>query len=251
MSCLLVQPRLVSGVPERIIAMLIIPHIPKTGGMSFRDYLQKVYGTRAYLDYKGLRSASVPLWRKLIGPVLGQPGGIPWGTQCIMGHFNASKFAPFFPEARFGTWVREPVQRVISYYYYLARSPGATSPHGRLLHSQNLSLREFAELPTQQNLQSKMLDCKPLAEFAFVGLTEQFDLGIKLFARIFRLPEPACTPRYNVNPQRTGTSYQIDPEVYEFIRLHNLDDAALYEEGRRCFASLCRTYGLDESALAA
>lgn len=224
--------------------MIIVTHVAKTGGTSFRDYLRRSFGGRLYLDYKKYRTTEVPRWRRLLGQLLRQPQGLPWGVACIMGHFQATKYDAVFPQARHAIWLREPVQRVVSHYQYYVRLPNGPHPMCRLLHERGLSLTDFAQLEQTRNMQTRVVHGKPMSGFAFVGLTEHFPLGLQLFARIFNCPEPAGVPLINRNPERRGTSYQLSPGERELIRRCNDQDEALYRQAEERFAQLCHTYGL-------
>ena len=95
---------------------LIGIHIKKTAGRSFRDLLRVQYPGGYYRmnippnleDREGER-------RKLLN-------AIPKKTQVIHGHFHYRDIEEIVrdnPEVPVITWLREPVQRVISEYFFL------------------------------------------------------------------------------------------------------------------------------------
>ena len=46
--------------------MIVIPHIAKTGGMSFRGYLQETFGGLLHMDYPGLQGNFSSRWRRWV-----------------------------------------------------------------------------------------------------------------------------------------------------------------------------------------
>jgi hypothetical protein len=176
---------------------------------------------------------------------------VPWGTRCIIGHFPATKYAAAFPQARLGTWLREPVQRVVSHYHYFCRHQESGQAKVAGLAARPMSLQEFIAQPAMQNVQSKVLRGRPLADFAFLGITEEYDLGLRLFARVFGCPEPASLPQLNRNPERQARGYAVEPDLLALIRSVNRDDESLYLQGRSRFADLCAAHGLQVTRAAA
>lgn len=224
--------------------MIIIPHIAKTGGMSFRHYLKATFGPRLYMDYPRMRDQAGSRWRRLVGQCLRQP--VPWGTRCIIGHFPATKYAAHFPHAHLGTWLREPVQRVVSHYHYFCRHQKSGREKVAGLAVRPMSLAEFIVQPAMQNVQAKVLRRRPLTDFAFLGITEEYDLGLRLFARIFGCSEQADLRQLNRNPERKSHGYDVEPAMLAQIRECNRDDLDLYQQGLARFAELCCGHGLAE-----
>lgn len=229
--------------------MIIGTHIPKTGGTSFFDFLQQVFGRTLYHDLSHLEPRG---WqpRQLLARLLGR-AGVPFGTRCIFGHFRATKYQPHFPRARHFTWLRDPVERVVSQYHYQLRQ--ANKPDATF-SLEPMRLGRFARLPDMRDNQSAYLDAKPLRAFAFVGITEHFDLGLQLFMRVFDCERAVCIQRANQNPNRSSRRYAISPNARQVIQACNPRDTELYQEGQERFRELCRQHGLavqpDESSVA-
>jgi hypothetical protein len=201
------------------------------------------------MDYPGLHGSFTSPWRRWVGKCLRRP--VPWGTRCIIGHFPATKYAVAYPHARLGIWLREPVQRVVSHYHYFCRQLDSGDRVVAGLEARPMPLEEFIVQPAMRNVQAKVLRGRPLADFAFVGITEEYDLGLRLFARVFGCPEPADSPQINRNPERQARGYALDSEMDILIRAHNRADLDLYEAGLARFTELCRAHGLAGAAQAA
>lgn len=238
--------------------MIIVCHIEKSGGTSFRRYLEETFGPRLYADY-GLTRATRPNWwqqlvRRVRRQLLKWPVKIqvPAGTECIIGHFTAGRYLRSLPSARLAIWLRDPVERLISHYYHFRRDPDPRIPLYQALAGKDVSLQEFAAFSAMRNLQASRVGRLPLDRFAFIGITEQYAASVQLFARIFGCPEPVAIARVNQNPNRQGDYYAVDAALREYIRQQNLLDDELYQAGLQRFHDLCRSHGvtLGSTALA-
>lgn len=229
--------------------MLIVTHIPKTGGTSFALYLRQVFGTRLYLDYSHRTPAPWPWWRQLLGVLRGEKMQIPRETSCIIGHFHATKYDRAFPRARHAVWLRDPVERVVSNYHYFLSNPDSKNPVCRRVMANQLSLENFAlRVKASQDMQYRTLKDKPLRAFDFVGVTEHYQASLVLFARLFGLPEPPAAPQRNRNRARQGERYALEPGLREAIRRANPQDEQLYREGLERFTVLCARHGVSSAA---
>jgi hypothetical protein len=216
--------------------LIVSVHIPKTGGVSFREVLAKLAEGRMVQDYDDRPLAPRTLWRAARERL--RSARLPPGTRVVHGHFVASKYWRGYRDARFVTWLRDPVERLASHYHYWQREPDPRNPTCRRLLEERLSLEQFAALPEMRDVHARFLGGMPVEAFAFVGLTEAFDEGMALFARLFGAELPPGAPRRNANPERRGERYDIEPTVRRAIAARNRADLALYERGRARFEEL-------------
>jgi hypothetical protein len=198
--------------------MVISIHIPKCAGTSFRKILADVYGPRLWLNYGTIFS------KRDYKPDIITPK-----VPCIHGHFFADAFDDLVPQPHLITWVRHPVDRVVSNYYHSLRSPDMRDDCCRLLHEKNLSLVDYAELDWMRNLATRYLAQKPLETFSFVGISERFEESLEVFGRSFKCSVPVSAPCLNTNPERTTSNYPLPSLVYEHILSLNQADFAWYE----------------------
>src|SRR6185503_7841164 len=99
----------------------------------------------------------------------------PAGARAIHGHFWAGKYDRQAPDARRITWLRHPIKRLLSHYYFWMSKPELPHSLHRYVVQNNLSLLEFAELPQARNLvHDTFLRGRSLDEFEFVGIQEHF-----------------------------------------------------------------------------
>jgi hypothetical protein len=197
--------------------MLISVHVPKCAGTSFRHVLQGLYADRLWLNYGAIFTRS-------------QARGdlVPAGAQCIHGHFFADAFDDLFPTRELISWVRDPVQRVVSNYHHFLRSPDMRDDCCRALYERKLSLMDFAQLDWMRNETSRYFAGKSLDQFRFVGVAERFSESLHVFGELFGWPSGLPAPRENVNPARTAPDYRLSRRDYTQLLELNATDAALY-----------------------
>ncbi|MDB6167284.1 MAG: hypothetical protein JWM88_148 [Verrucomicrobia bacterium] len=198
--------------------MLLSVHIPKTAGASFRRILAQLYEEDIILKYWRMTDAR--------GQVI---AAIPPNIRCIHGHFHPEALLPDFPHAKLITWVRDPVQRVISSYYHRLRDPDWEHPVTRELHEKKLTVVQFAALDLMRNEMTRYFGGKRPKDFAFIGITERFEESVHRFLRVFGFP-PVEIPRENCNPDRSAESYAVDLRTRDAIAALNESDLSIYHE---------------------
>ena len=202
--------------------MVISVHVPKCAGTSFRRILSGICGARIWFNY-GMIFTREQARADLV----------PEGTSFIHGHFLADAFDDLYPRRRLVTWVRHPVERLVSNYSHFLRSPGMRDDCCRALHKQGLSLRQFADLEWMQNETTRYLANKKVEDFEFVGITERFRESVEAFCETFGFRSVTSLPQENVNPQRTARGYDVSRGDYEYILERNAADLAWYENAER------------------
>ncbi|MDB6113529.1 MAG: Sulfotransferase family [Lacunisphaera sp.] len=198
--------------------MLLSVHIPKTGGVSFRNALKEFYGPGFVLSYWEVTDA----WGRVL------PEAPPTAT-CVHGHFVAHDLADRFPTASLATWVRDPAERVASSYYHRLRDPDRQNRISRLVHERQLSLLEFAELPEVRNEMAWFMGRKQPADFAFIGVMEHYEEAMARFCLDFGFPAQPVR-RDNCNAARVTATYPMSGEVRARLTALNDRDAEIYSE---------------------
>ncbi|MBS0663268.1 MAG: sulfotransferase family 2 domain-containing protein [Verrucomicrobia bacterium] len=210
---------------EEAGAMLLSVHIPKTAGVSFRLMLARLFGEGFVQHYWEITDAR--------GRVLTE---IPANATCVHGHFVADELAAQFPQAPLITWVRDPVERVVSSYFHRLRDPDWRHPVCVELHRQKLSVEKYAELDLVRNEMARFMGTKRPQDFAFIGLVEEIDVSMGRFFEQFDLPR-VDVPRENVNPERRTNRYDLTESARARILELNAEDAAIYETCRNCWSA--------------
>lgn len=208
---------------------LISIHIPKTAGTSFRNTLKSVYGNEAVvrldieLEKPEVRVNEQPYDQRQLPP---------W-TRVAHGHFAYPLLQKHFDlpqrDIPLITWLRDPVERVISNYYYLskrlAEELDEPSKGLNILLKMERQLMEYARDPLSCNRMSRFLQGVPLEQFQFVGIQDHYSEDLKHLSKI--LDWPAYDEFVH---NRTGKSYdEVTDQQREEIRALNEEDVRLYE----------------------
>lgn len=202
--------------------VVISVHVPKCAGTSFRSILSDICGARIWFNYGVVFSRDQA-----------RPGVVPAGVSFIHGHFLADAFDDLFPDRLLLTWVRHPVERVLSQYNHFLRSPDMRDNCCRELYDKGLSLHEFADLEWMRNTACRYLANKPVEDFEFVGIAERFQESMEVFCERFGFRSVARFPRENVNPARGPQGYRIPRQTFDYIAERNGADMAWYDNASR------------------
>jgi hypothetical protein len=241
--------------PERLLdssdPLVIFMHLPKTAGSTLSRIMERQYpATRILRLYESGTGAEL--------------GGLSEdqlnALRVVMGHFSFGAHRFVSRPCVYVTVLREPVDRVISHYYYVRSEP----THYLFEAAQQLSLSEYVRycnLAEPNNDQTRLLcgeyetsippSCGQamleLAQrhlrdhFAGVGLTEEFDRTLLLMKRVLRWRYPFYV-RQNVGrhrPPRTGLSNDTVRVIQEYNRL----DGELYRFGQALFREQVQSQG--------
>lgn len=216
--------------------MLISVHMPKTAGSSFQATLAQHFKEGLQLDYadrplhhSALSRNARASWQCLRGRFSDPDPSV----HCIHGHFLPLRFRLLrSPEPlQFVTWLRDPVQRLVSHYEYWKRSyeAGQSGPLHRQMIEENWSLEDFAARPELRNIYSKFLWGFPLARFEFIGISEDYEEELAEFGR--RILNADTRPeQINVNPEQRGSDYSINPDLRQRIERLHASDMRLYAQ---------------------
>lgn len=216
---------------ERDIGTIISLHLPKTAGSSFGTALEKHFGNALFSDYADL-PISKPIYERnreaLISGIRIAEQGIS-DIQCIHGHFLPVKYLLLNAKKKlfFMTWMRDPVERAISHYYFWQRSydPQRTYlPHHKRVIEEGWSLERFCLGTEFRNIYTQYLWGFPLEMFDFIGIVEFYEDDLAYFAHNF-LNTGLVAYKVNVGDK----SLEIDPELKKEIGKYHDKDVQLYQ----------------------
>lgn len=210
--------------------LLVFIHVPRTAGTTFVGILDRLYGRDAVLELYG--SEPEAAWEGLT------PEGAA-RIRVVVGHVAYGVHERLPMPCRYLTFLRDPVDRVISHYRYVRTQPG------HYLHevAMGMSLAGFVQScgPYEPNNDQTRLwagaergpsdpEMLPVAksnlEAAVVGLTAEFDASVMLMRRLLSWRLPLYVPR-NVTRRRSDAAGP-GPEVRELILARNALDVELY-----------------------
>lgn len=219
--------------------LLVSVHMPKTAGTSFAAALQARFGAGYQPDYADL-PMQAPRWRRQSDALLRSHDTCralcAESVQCIHGHFLPAKYVPLaqWRQVGFVTWLRDPVERVVSHYHFWRRDydgSDAAQPLRNRMLAEDWSLERFALGPELRNVYRQYLWQFDVSRFAFIGVTERYAQDLALFAERF-LDGQAVLQTALANPDRGGEVYGIPARLRERIEAHHAADMALYRRAR-------------------
>ncbi len=207
---------------------LVSIHIPKTAGTSFIHSLKKQYGyqkvVRIDSNDNRTRIDKIPIDKAFVYK----------NTEVIHGHFTMdllNNYLSLPPDTPIITWLRDPVERVISNYYYLYKRLDEELLEEKkglnILSKMRRSLLEYAQDERNCNRMSKFLKGVELKDFFFIGTVENYDEDIQELGRKLNWSTLEI-----VKHNKTGTSNkpEVDEQTKALIRSYNQKDQALYEQ---------------------
>jgi hypothetical protein len=217
--------------------IVVFTHIPKTSGTSFRKSLVEpnvpaeliyVYpGTRRFLQQRRRPRAFV--W-----------GHVPYGVHAMLRR-----------EVRYLTFLRDPIDRAVSFYYFVKDSDPREYVHPARADAEAYSITEFFQLRQYQNWQARFIAGLPyhllyprldspafdrevgrrarahLRDRYVFGLQERFPESLELFgARMGWSGSVAVAPQKKTatRPALAG----LDPETVVSLENSNQLDCELY-----------------------
>lgn len=231
----------------------IFVHMPKTGGSTLQEILQRQYPLDVTMDMyrnsvKSVQS-SVDRLRRLPEQERGR-------IACVKGHipFGIHRWLPRPP--RYITMLRDPVQQTVSDYFFALNTPGRKL--FERMRRDRPSLKDFVVMRHDQGLSD--IYCRLLSEavnwddvadssrtlppgalgtakenveryFAVVGITERFDESLLLMQSAFGWRD-VYYERANVTRDKPA-QVTLTGEELDAIRLYNGQDIELYEFARQ------------------
>ncbi len=222
---------------------LVSVHVPKSAGVSFQKHLTYLFGKRAIWDYNHTdRPDYTP--EKPTPYILAQLRTNK--TTVIHGHFFLSKYR-HIPGLQRAMWFRDPVQRLLSHYYYWLKAPDMDHPNCAKLHERGLSVINFAKLPELRNVFTRFLDGEHIVkEIDWIGLVEDYQASIHLFYAMYAIGRDPreLKAHENKNPGRGDRAeYELDTLSIEAIEKLNAKDMELYALAKLKFMELTERYG--------
>ncbi|MFC3886616.1 sulfotransferase family 2 domain-containing protein [Bacillus songklensis] len=212
----------------------IFVHIPKTAGSTLRSILKKQYDSNEICF--GNKEEMILKLNDLSEEELEQ-------IKCINGHilFGIHEHLSNRPYVYY-TMLRDPVEHVISEYYYILREPHNMA-HDKV---KNMSFEEFITADEFKGRTSNRQTCfisggrkKDLSiakenlsnYFSVVGITEMFDESVFLIGQELGWKDISYKKRKNVTKNRPMRD-EFPKHVIETIKKNNELDIELYNFGK-------------------
>ncbi|GAM25741.1 hypothetical protein SAMD00019534_089160 [Acytostelium subglobosum LB1] len=227
-----IQPRLPKPMMSGPYLFL---HVPKTGGNSVLHLFRLTFAKKAVQQWVHPGHNEKHLIR---------------GAKAVVGHFNYGLHTyldqPDRDTANYMTMLRDPVERVISHYYYhrekiqdeghalamklkfeewLEQSPRGANEQTRVLSGMS------TEAEKNVSMESFRMALYHLRKMKFVGITEKFKESIvmmKYYCGLGAMKEVKINNRKKKQPD-------VPADVIELIKKKNWMDIYLYEEALKMF----------------
>ena len=212
--------------------LIISVHFPKAAGTSLAEGLQAHFGTGLLRDY-GTDPVD-PLHPRHIAPHLYpmEPAQPPSAVRAVHGHFHINKYSSVGDAYRI-TFLREPVENLISIYYFWRKYQNDNG-HAtfQLFKKLSPSLFEFAEFPAIKRLMSQTyFGDVQMSGFDFIGFYDRRDRDL---ARLGDLLGIAFDPEIYVNrtsddERDSRDSIMNDRKAIDRLRRSLAEDCAFYD----------------------
>lgn len=203
---------------------LVSLHIPKTAGTSFRNILKEVYGEEQVVRFDINRFVSIEneefKEKKLSSQIRVLHGHFPYDQ--LMEQVALPEGVPVI------TWLRDPVKRVISNYYYLSKilreELNEEEKDLNILAKMQKTLLEYANARPNRNRMSSFLKGSTLEDFFFIGIMDHYEEDLKDLASLLGWGE-YTELQHNI----TGDKPEVDEETLNIIKELNSKDIEIYK----------------------
>ncbi|MCL7945134.1 sulfotransferase family 2 domain-containing protein [Marinobacter sp. ATCH36] len=202
-------------------------HIPKTAGTSFRKSAENYFGSgNVVYDYSLKSSETSELVTEFIyenkDPFVFDQIFEQHSYSFLSGHVHAIKYVHLFGVSQTVTFLRDPIQRVMSEYNHFVRN-----------YNYEGDFPSFYRKPGFINRLSKLLHHVPLESIGMLGLTEDYQVSLDILNDTYSSKIEYSV--MNMGRQDREQNYQIPQEQLDELHGLNQQDIELYGRGVRIF----------------
>jgi len=234
------------------MSKLFFLHIPKAGGTTFYEIIYRNFAYRSVAKIDGTHVA------KSIEELTGRPLSVKNKFECIVGHFNYGFHEHFSGKYSYITFLRSPVDRVVSLFHHIKNVP--QHPLHEIVVSKGMDIHSFAvsditrEIDNDQVRRISGAERTDLKEadltqaidnmeqcFSFVGISEEYDRSLVALNRQFPDWDIRYVPK-NVGTRESISSQQAYVETLGNIERRNYLDTQLYQYARARFEAVLQNF---------
>lgn len=216
--------------------VILFPHIPKGGGTTFNEIIRMEY------------TATETLWLKSRDDAIFHGGRFTLDNtsklKIARGHGIVFGYHRYLEQPfKYLSFVRDPVQRILSNYFYFVSRPDL--PEGKKINEEGTSLFDFqAQYPNSQahyllgaSFPAEYSPCEEdkrqlraiLDEhFLAVGVVEQYNESLFIMRHLLNWKQDYYWRKLNIT-KKVEARDKVDPEILEKIRLGNQADQWVFE----------------------
>lgn len=220
---------------------LVSVHVPKTAGTSLLAEIKRGALGRPLLDYDDRHASrgSMDRLRRICSAATVRLRSEPLlrDYDVVHGHFHVNKYSFLRSRADLLIFMREPVARTLSAYYYL-KYTASRNPHTArrnalipLIASGRLDLVEFAWDPHLQHIYRDYLAGTRLADFVLVGISERYGESIAVLNRLYNVALTELHERRSDYIRYENEYRALLPE----LRRANSENTEIYQLALECF----------------
>lgn len=226
-------------VHKNVNVKYIFLHIEKTAGTSLVDYMRNSVGKKNFYYTRP--------------ELLNDPDKVKLELDhytALAGHIQYDQINKNYPDAFKITFLRDPIERMISFYYFVKEGPETVDPI--TVKSKSMDFFEFLEYCEECNdrrfvngMTYKLAnDCKEesrldsakenLKKMDFIGLQEYFDDSLAMLSSQTGWKPVEVAPTSNITKQKSSKS-ELSSKIIDKIVELNKDDIELYKYGLNLF----------------
>ncbi len=205
---------------------VVFLHIPKCAGTSMVLTLYDEYGKKncARLDIKVAQKAV------FIDDRPAKLTDLPERTKVLHGHFrwdHLNELVHIPKNIKVFTWIRDPLDRMISNYNYLRGVLKGFVPEHRygLILRMARSFEEFIEIPRNQNILNRFIENTDPFIFDFIGDTKNYNQDFAYLCKLYGWQNKKAI-------RANKSKYQmpdLSPELIERVKKLNHKDFLVYK----------------------
>jgi len=137
--------------------------------------------------------------------------------RAVHGHFSPAQFWSAGRNAKMIMWLRDPVERIASYYdFWLGMEPHGNPNHDEFLRS-DMTLAEFARWePIRTEFERHFVAGLAPDDFFFIGITERYEEDLARLAGLLGWSSTGAVARTNITPgERSVVPNSVREEILE------------------------------------
>lgn len=225
---------------------LLFEHVPKSAGTTVIQYLRRHYPARRIFTIDGMRpDASHDEFRSMEAPKR-------YSYDLVYGHGAHKLMGLVRPDMIRATILRNPVDRLVSHYFFVKASP-AHYLHEAVM-TKRMSLTDYVQSDLSAELRNNLVrrfsgipwqeaDRDPdaavettlqilLNNYQIVGFTEDLDKSMQEFARVLQFGSSWQGKSHNITRNKPRLA-EISKEDLDLVRRFNALDVEVYQQIRK------------------